>query len=89
VPAGGYADDVEYAEGEWVANAETGEMEWHAADGSVMSQAEWVEQIGGGPAAAVDVAAVDVKGDGAASDPIAGAAAPEVSETPEGDGAPK
>src|SRR5687768_3415804 len=37
VPAGGYADDdVEYAEGEWVANAETGEMEWHAADGSVM-----------------------------------------------------
>ena len=42
VPAGGYAeDDVEYAEGEWVANAETGEMEWHAADGSVMSQAEW------------------------------------------------
>ena len=53
VPAGGYADDdVEYAEGEWVANAETGEMEWHAADGSVMSQAEWVEQLGGGAAAA-------------------------------------
>jgi N utilization substance protein A len=42
VPAGGYLeDDVEYAEGEWVANAETGEMEWHAADGSVVSQAEW------------------------------------------------
>jgi N utilization substance protein A len=84
VPAGGYADDVEYAEGEWVANAETGEMEWHAADGSVMSQAEWVEQIGGGPAAAVDVASVDVAavhGDGAA--------APEASETPEGDGAPQ
>ena len=42
-PAGGYPDDVEYAEGEWVDNAETGKMEWHAADGSVMSQAEWVE----------------------------------------------
>jgi N utilization substance protein A len=66
-----------------VANAETGEMEWHAADGSVMSQAEWVEQIGGGPAAAVDVAAVE--GNGTASD----TAAPEASETPEGDGAPQ
>ena len=32
---------VEYAEGQWVANAETGEMEWHAADGSVISEAEW------------------------------------------------
>ena len=26
--------DADYEEGEWVANAETGEMEWHAADGS-------------------------------------------------------
>ena len=25
---------VDYEEGEWVANAETGEMEWHAADGT-------------------------------------------------------
>jgi transcription termination/antitermination protein NusA len=33
--------DVEYAEGQWVTNAESGELEWHAADGSVMSQAEW------------------------------------------------
>ena len=40
--------EVEYADGEWIANAETGEMEWHAADGSVVSQAEWVEQLGGG-----------------------------------------
>jgi N utilization substance protein A len=46
VPAGGYLndDDVEYAEGEWKANPETGEMEWHAADGTVISQAEWAEQ---------------------------------------------
>ncbi|MDJ0770251.1 MAG: transcription termination factor NusA [Ilumatobacter sp.] len=45
VPAGGYLEEqVEYAEGEWRENAETGEMEWHAADGSVISQAEWAEQ---------------------------------------------
>ncbi len=44
VPAGGLVDDVEYAEGEWVTNAETGDMEWHAADGSVISQAEWQAQ---------------------------------------------
>jgi N utilization substance protein A len=43
VPAGGYLlhDDVEYAEGEWVANPETGEMEWHSADGTVMTQAAY------------------------------------------------
>jgi N utilization substance protein A len=34
-------DDVEYAEGEWVQNATTGEMEWHAADGTVVSATEW------------------------------------------------
>jgi transcription termination/antitermination protein NusA len=46
VPAGGYLEEeqVEYAEGEWRENPETGEMEWHAADGSVISQSEWAEQ---------------------------------------------
>jgi N utilization substance protein A len=47
VPAGGYldrADEVEYAEGEWRENPESGEMEWHAADGSVISQSQWAEQ---------------------------------------------
>jgi N utilization substance protein A len=37
-------DDVlteEYEEGQWVENAESGQMEWHAADGSVMSREEW------------------------------------------------
>jgi N utilization substance protein A len=44
VPAGGYLEEhVEYAEGEWVVNPESGENEWHAADGSVLSQSEWVE----------------------------------------------
>ena len=40
--------NVEYAEGEWVENAESGEMEWHAADGSVISQAEWAAQTSDG-----------------------------------------
>lgn len=34
-----------------MANAETGEMEWHAADGSVISQAEWSAQSDDQPAA--------------------------------------
>ncbi len=57
VPSGAYADDVEYAEGEWIANAETGEMEWHAADGSVVSQAEWSAQTDA-PAVAEEAAPV-------------------------------
>ena len=34
-------EGVEYAEGEWVPNAESGELEWHAADGTVVSAQEW------------------------------------------------
>jgi transcription termination/antitermination protein NusA len=45
-------DDVEYAEGEWVRNDETGTMEWHAADGTVVSADEWA---GGAVEAAVEV----------------------------------
>lgn len=37
-------DDADYEEGEWVANAETGAMEWHAADGTVLTQEQWTEQ---------------------------------------------
>ena len=46
-PAGGddfVDDDTVYEEGEWLQNAETGEMEWHAADGSVVTQEEWTAQ---------------------------------------------
>jgi transcription termination/antitermination protein NusA len=43
-PADGPDDDLEYEEGEWVANAESGEMEWHAADGTVLTQEEWTRQ---------------------------------------------
>lgn len=50
VPAGAYLTagepGVEYAEGEWVTNPDTGEMEWHAADGTVVSQSEWAESSG-------------------------------------------
>jgi len=50
VPAGAYLTAgepaVEYAEGEWVTNSDTGEMEWHAADGTVVSQSEWAESSG-------------------------------------------
>ena len=44
IPAGGRDADVEYADGEWRANAESGEMEWHAADGSVISESDWQVQ---------------------------------------------
>ena len=44
IPSGGRDADVEYADGEWIANAETGEMEWHAADGSVVSESDWQAQ---------------------------------------------
>jgi N utilization substance protein A len=85
VPAGGYAEEVEYAEGEWVSNAETGEMEWHAADGSVMSQAEWAGETAA-PAATADAAAADaVAGNGAAD----GEVEAEADAAPGDDAAPE
>ncbi|MEY2959414.1 MAG: transcription elongation protein NusA, partial [Actinomycetota bacterium] len=89
VPAGGYLEEhVEYAEGEWIQNAETGEMEWHAADGSVISQAEWAGQA----EAPADAETVDAEtGDaetvdaGAAEADVADAAAPVAEESGERD----
>jgi N utilization substance protein A len=40
------APAADYAEGEWVTNAESGAMEWHAADGSVVSQEQWAQNTG-------------------------------------------
>jgi len=37
---------ADYAEGEWVTNPDTGAMEWHAADGSVVSQEQWATDAG-------------------------------------------
>ncbi len=39
--AGIYREGGEYAEGQWIANADTGEMEFHSPDGSVVSAKEW------------------------------------------------
>jgi transcription termination/antitermination protein NusA len=58
IPAGGRDADVEYADGEWRANAETGEMEWHAADGSVISESDWQAQAAAAQAGEVEVADV-------------------------------
>ena len=45
IPAShGRDSDVEYAVGEWRPNPESGENEWHAADGSVISESEWNKQ---------------------------------------------
>jgi N utilization substance protein A len=63
VPAGGRDVDVEYADGEWRANAETGEMEWHAADGSVISETDWLAQ-----AAAASESAESAESAGEAAD---------------------
>jgi len=40
------APAADYAEGEWVTNPDTGAMEWHAADGSVVSQEQWATDTG-------------------------------------------
>ena len=36
--------EVDYEEGEWVKNADTGANEWHAADGTIITQEQWDEQ---------------------------------------------
>jgi N utilization substance protein A len=37
-------DEVEYAEGEWVRNEATGNMEWHSAEGEVVTADEWAAE---------------------------------------------
>ncbi|MDA2960608.1 MAG: transcription termination factor NusA [Actinomycetota bacterium] len=73
VPAGAYLTAgepaVEYAEGEWVTNPDTGEMEWHAADGTVVSQSEWAESSG-----------VELESDASADDGTAGESDDAVAE---------
>jgi len=50
----GIFEDAEYADGEWILNAETGAQEFHAADGSVMSVEEWEKVTSGITAVAVE-----------------------------------
>jgi len=101
IPAGGRDADVEYADGEWRANAESGEMEWHAADGSVISESDWQAQA----AAASEATATDgdseattdaEPADESATDDVAGAetsadvdAAAEGSASKEAEAAPE
>ena len=50
-------DEADYAEGEWKENPDTGKMEWHNADGTVVSADEW--EHGGVEAPAGDEAPAD------------------------------
>ncbi len=81
IAPGGYEEGVEYAEGEWVQNTKTGEMEWHAADGTVVSAAEWQA---GATQAGADESAGDTadKSSDAAGAAVEAAADPAVEETP-------
>ena len=45
-PAAAVSGDTMYAEGEWKTNVESGAMEWHAADGSILSQEQVAAQAG-------------------------------------------
>ncbi len=87
-PLDGPDDTTDYEEGEWVTNAESGAMEWHAADGTVLTQEQWNEQAAeasAAPAAADDVAedvaeatSEEVVADEAAEEVVADEAAEEV-----------
>ncbi|MCX6542389.1 MAG: transcription termination factor NusA [Actinobacteria bacterium] len=54
-------DAEDYAEGEWVENSTTGKMEWHNADGTVVSADEWEQ--GGAEADAETEAVAEVVAD--------------------------
>jgi N utilization substance protein A len=83
--AGGWgeaeADDVEYAEGEWLPNPDTGELEWHSAEGVVVTQEEWAAE---GEVVAAEVL-VDEIGVTAEGDVVEVIAVDEIVETPEGE----
>ena len=37
-------EEVEYAEGEWVRNEDSGELEWHSAEGEVVTAEQWASE---------------------------------------------
>jgi N utilization substance protein A len=61
VPARRDEEEVEYAEGQWVTNAETGELEWHAADGTIISETEWNAQADQAEAEQTDAEQTDAE----------------------------
>jgi transcription termination/antitermination protein NusA len=83
--AGIYREGGEYAEGQWIANTESGEMEFHAADGSVVSAKEWSagepaptegETVAAEPAVAAEAEAAEPDSEGSPVEPDA----PEATE---------
>ena len=65
--AGIFVDSDEYAEGAWVLNPDTGEHEWHAADGTIMTAAE----VEAANAARYADASADGAGADVAAEPVA------------------
>jgi N utilization substance protein A len=61
--AGVGQDDTDYAEGEWIENAETGELEWHPAEGGPALTADQWEHAGDDEAPAADDAAAPTSGE--------------------------
>ena len=64
-------EGVEYAEGQWVTNSASGELEWHAADGTIISESQWNAQQAGGESS--EAAASEPE----ASEPSSAASEPE------------
>jgi N utilization substance protein A len=62
---------IEYAEGEWVPNPETGELEWHEADGTVVKAEQWAGDGSAADGATADAPAPDAEPDGSADAPAA------------------
>ena len=86
----GLEEGVEYAEGQWIQNAESGEMEWHAADGTVMSEAQWNEAAANATVADAEVASDDAVVDEAEADAadapaVSGDAAETIADDSTGD----
>jgi len=79
----GLEEGVEYEEGQWVGNTETGEMEWHSADGNVTSEADWLsQQAAGARAAAAEHAPVQ-----RAATNVPAAETPDTLQSPDTSGA--
>jgi transcription termination/antitermination protein NusA len=75
-PIIGGDDEEEFAEGEWVQNPETGEMEWHDASGSVVTQEQYNEQAAAAeeqidPVAVEEIAVEGVAAEGVAAEGVA------------------
>jgi transcription termination/antitermination protein NusA len=80
--AGIYREGGEYAEGQWIANADTGEMEFHSPDGSIVSAKEWSAGEPGAEAPAEGSAAAEAT-DGVGTDVVAEPAQGDAAEAAE------